>query len=196
MWTLWSSLNALINSNENNPPNMSEEKKNDQSATLKQILEQSKLITSKIQHYQLPQIERGLDQIDSQTHNLTTKTAQNEDQSNIDIRAHYFLSKARVNTQVLLRDLGTIHLGAAPDRRQPIYDTDVEASLARERITTIIDVIADGQQEILDDIDNQFDHDLNATWRATRDTMTGGYDAEMERTDINAVNLSKSNLQV
>ena len=66
---------------------MSKEGNNDQTATLKQILEQSKLITTKIQAYELPQIERGLDQIDSQTHNLTTKTTQSQDQPNVDIRA-------------------------------------------------------------------------------------------------------------
>ncbi|KAG2222688.1 hypothetical protein INT45_013502 [Circinella minor] len=127
---------------------MAKEGNNDQTATLKQILEQSKLITTKIKAYELPQIERGLDQIDSQTHNLTTKTTQSQDQPNVDIRAHYFLSKARVNTQVLLRDLGTIHLGAAPDHRQPIYDTDVEGYLTSERTQTIIDVISNGQQEV------------------------------------------------
>ena len=63
--------------------------------------------------------------------------------------SHYFLSKARVNTQVLLRDLGTIHLGAAPDHRQPIYDTDVEGYLGSERTQTIIDVISNGQQEVI-----------------------------------------------
>ncbi|KAI9470466.1 hypothetical protein BDB00DRAFT_862582 [Zychaea mexicana] len=175
---------------------MPDEKPNDPPASLKQILEQSKLITTKIQQYELPQIERGLDQIDSQTHNLTTKTTQNEDQSNVDIRAHYFLSKARVNTQVLLRDLGTIHLGATPARRQPIYDTDVEGYLLRERTQTIIDVIADGKQEILDDIESLFDQDLHATWRGIRENMTAGYDAEMAQADITALNLSKSNLKV
>ena len=39
---------------------------------------------------------------------------------------HYFLSKGRVNTQVLMRDLDTIQLGATTEHRQPIQDTDVE----------------------------------------------------------------------
>lgn len=45
---------------------------------------------------------------------------------------HYFLSKGRVNTQVLMRDLGTIHLGAAPEHRQPIQDTDIEVKVVAD----------------------------------------------------------------
>ncbi|KAI8149346.1 hypothetical protein BJV82DRAFT_573692 [Fennellomyces sp. T-0311] len=174
---------------------MAGETTNDSPASLKQILEQSKLIATKVQQFELPQIERGLDQIDAQTHNLNSKTSQGQDQ-NVDIRAHYFLSKARVNTQVLLRDLGTIHLGAAPEHRQPIYDTDVEGYLARERTQTVIDVLADGQQEILEDIDHQFDQDLYGTWRGLREKMCSGYNLdEATQTEVIRMNLSKSNLK-
>lgn len=55
--------------------------------SLKQTLEKSKLLSAKLRQNDLPPIERGLDQIDSQTHNLITKAAQGEDQSNVDVRA-------------------------------------------------------------------------------------------------------------
>lgn len=55
--------------------------------SLKQTLEKSKLLTAKLRQNDLPPIERGLDQIDSQTHNLISKAAQGEDQSNVDVRA-------------------------------------------------------------------------------------------------------------
>lgn len=54
-------------------------------ASLKQILERSKLTNSKILPQELPSIERGLDQIDSQSRKLSSKTASNDEGS--DIRA-------------------------------------------------------------------------------------------------------------
>lgn len=54
-------------------------------ASLKQILERSKLTNSKILPQELPAIERGLNQIDSQSKKLSSKTASNDEGS--DIRA-------------------------------------------------------------------------------------------------------------
>lgn len=52
-------------------------------ASLKQILERSKLTNSKILPQELPSIERGLDQIDSQSKKLSSKTASNDEGGNI-----------------------------------------------------------------------------------------------------------------
>lgn len=52
-------------------------------ASLKQILERSKLTNSKILPQELPSIERGLDQIDSQSKKLSSKTATNDEGGNI-----------------------------------------------------------------------------------------------------------------
>jgi hypothetical protein len=54
-------------------------------ASLKQILERSKLTNSKILPQELPAIERGLDQIDSQSKKLSSKTSSNDEGG--DIRA-------------------------------------------------------------------------------------------------------------
>lgn len=56
-----------------------------QPASLKQILERSKLTNSKIITQELPSIERGLDQINSQSKKLSSKTS-NSDEGG-DIRA-------------------------------------------------------------------------------------------------------------
>jgi hypothetical protein len=62
------------NKNINTPP-----------ASLKQILERSKLRNSQILPQALPSIERGLDQIEQQSHKLSSKTATNDEAA--DIRA-------------------------------------------------------------------------------------------------------------
>lgn len=54
-------------------------------ASLKQILERSKLTNSKILPQELPSIERGLDQIDSQSKKLSSKTSSSDEAG--DIRA-------------------------------------------------------------------------------------------------------------
>jgi hypothetical protein len=58
---------------------------NKQPASLKQILERSKLTNSKILPQELPSIERGLTQIDSQSKKLSSKTASSDE--GVDIRA-------------------------------------------------------------------------------------------------------------
>ncbi|KAG0194466.1 hypothetical protein DFQ28_010549 [Apophysomyces sp. BC1034] len=94
------------------------------SASLKEILERSKLLTNQVLQQELPPIERGLEQIDIQSSKLTSKTTQHDDGG--DNKALYFLAQGGVNSQVLMRDLGTIHIGMQPEHRQPIQDTDVE----------------------------------------------------------------------
>lgn len=58
-----------------------------QEASLAQILEKSRLLTNRIHQHELPTIELGLDQIDAQTHNLTSKSAQGQELNTNDIRA-------------------------------------------------------------------------------------------------------------
>lgn len=61
-----------------------------QPASLKQILERSKLTNSKILPQELPSIERGLNQIDSQSQKLSAKTATSDEKT--DIRAYVICS--------------------------------------------------------------------------------------------------------
>lgn len=43
-----------------------------------------------------------------------------------EMNRHYFLAQGGVDTQVLIKELGTIHLGPSTEHRQPILDTDIE----------------------------------------------------------------------
>ncbi|ORZ22332.1 hypothetical protein BCR42DRAFT_405959 [Absidia repens] len=144
----------------------------DQSILLKQILERSKLQASKVSQQDLPSIDRGLDQIDSQTKSLSGKLTQKDD--NVDIRAHYFLAQSGVNTQVLMRELGTIHLGVPIEQRQPIQDTDVDGYFHQKRTQTIIDLIQSEKQEIIQNLEKAFEEDLHTTWAQSRERICYG----------------------
>lgn len=56
-----------------------------QANSLKQILEKSKLLNNRILERELPSIERGLDQIDTQTKQLSSKTVSSDEGK--DVRA-------------------------------------------------------------------------------------------------------------
>ncbi|CAO3628189.1 unnamed protein product [Mucor fragilis] len=133
-----------------------------QPASLKQILERSKLTNSKILPQELPSIERGLNQIDSQTQKLSAKTASSDEKT--DIRAHYFLAQGGVNTQVLIKELGTIHLGGLEEHRQPIQDTDVEGYLQQQSTETVMQIIQDGRQEVVSNMNATFEKDIDSFW--------------------------------
>ncbi|KAI7900514.1 uncharacterized protein BX663DRAFT_439384 [Cokeromyces recurvatus] len=76
---------------------------------------------------------------------------------------HYFLAQGGVNTQVLIKELGTIHLGGL-EHRQPIQDTNVEGYLEQKNIETIMKIIQDERQEIVDNTNDSFKKDINAYW--------------------------------
>ncbi|KAL9556875.1 hypothetical protein MBANPS3_001662 [Mucor bainieri] len=130
--------------------------------SLKQILERSKLANSKILQQELPPIERGLNQIDSQTQKLSAKTATSDEKT--DIRAHYFLAQGGVNTQVLIKELGTIHLGGLEEHRQPIQDTDVEGYLEQQNTETVMKVLHEGRQEVVSNMNTRFEEDVDNYW--------------------------------
>jgi hypothetical protein len=61
---------------------------------------------------------------------------------------HYFLAQGGVNTQVLIKELGTIHLGGLEEHRQPIQDTDVEGYLEQQNTETLMNIMNDGRKEV------------------------------------------------
>ncbi|CAO3611466.1 unnamed protein product [Cunninghamella echinulata] len=115
-------------------------------------------------------MERGLEQINSQTKKLAKKTKQQED--NVDVRAHYFLAQGGVNTQFLMRDLGTIHLGVPVEARQPIQDTDVDGYLYQKQVNT-------GTKK-------SFKKDIDTESASVRNNIFSGI---MKGKSINSVNL-------
>ncbi|KAI7871012.1 hypothetical protein BDF14DRAFT_1767273 [Spinellus fusiger] len=140
-----------------------------QPSSLSQILEKSRLLANKINTQELTPIERGLTQITEQSQALTTDTAPSNNSHNV--KAHYFLAQAGVNTQVLMQELGTMHLGEPVEHRQPIKDTDIEAYFNQRRTQNILDLMQSERQEILEDMQNVFELDIESTWRELRERL-------------------------
>ncbi|KAG1460610.1 hypothetical protein G6F46_004742 [Rhizopus delemar] len=151
---------------------------------LKQILEKSKLLNNRILERELPSIERGLDQIDTQTKQLSSKTVSSDEGK--DVRAHYFLAQGGVDTQVLIKELGTIHLGPSTEHRQPILDTDIEGYLEKKHVQTVMDLIQDGREQIINNTNGMIKKDIDSTWSEINKELS------LKITETKKINLSKA----
>ncbi|KAL0086726.1 hypothetical protein F4703DRAFT_1848331 [Phycomyces blakesleeanus] len=166
-----------------------------QNSSLSQILERSRLLASQVNPQELAPLERGLSQIATQSQTLKANSAPSG--NGLDIKAHYFLAQAGVNTQVLTRELGTIYLGEPTEYRQPIKDTDVEGYFKQKRTQTIVDLMESEKQEILQDMDNEFDSEIRETWDDIRVRLCGteGQDGT-DTIDSASATMLKSRLNV
>ncbi|KAI8066786.1 hypothetical protein BC940DRAFT_347273 [Gongronella butleri] len=134
---------------------------NDQPVSLKQILERSKLQSSILAKSDLPTMDRGLDQIGNQMETLSQHTVED---SNMDIRAHQFLTKSGVNTQVLVRPTGTIHLGTPPPQRSQV-DMDIHTYLQQMQDQQIQDLLESEQAKAIEACEKAVSDDMNASWK-------------------------------
>ncbi|KAI9021514.1 hypothetical protein CLU79DRAFT_197595 [Phycomyces nitens] len=112
------------------------------------------------------------------------------------LASHYFLAQAGVNTQVLMRELGTIHLGEPTEHRQPIKDTDVEGYFKQKRTQTIVDLMESEKQEIIQDMDVAFDNEIRETWDDLRLRLCETEDQNGTSIDAASATMLKSKLNV
>ncbi|KAI8876055.1 hypothetical protein K501DRAFT_262819 [Backusella circina FSU 941] len=168
----------------------------DPTTSLKLLLERSKLLNKNIIHHELPEIERNLAQIGAQSDKLTSigSTGNGE----VDTRAQYFLANSGVNTQVLIRELGTIHLGGTTDHRQPIQDTNIEDYLTQKRQEKILALVNEGRQKITNDTNDAFKSDVNDYWIDLRKQLTSSIknsSSELENFDATKAKFDSSRVQ-
>ncbi|RUS29364.1 hypothetical protein BC938DRAFT_480751 [Jimgerdemannia flammicorona] len=163
-------------------------------ASLKQLLEQSRRLTNHIAPNDLPQIERGLDQIESQSRKLVAKATRAGEgldtrayvsstdadlqgfnlpvSSSIGMKAtrplHYFLAGGGINAQELSQNLNSINLTTTFEPLQPIHDTDIEGYLRHEHEQIIVSAIEEGRRETLRDFDEGFERALHLDWERSK----------------------------
>lgn len=58
------------------------------------------------------------------------------------------MAQGGVNTQVLIKELGTIHLGELERERQPIQDTNIEEYIEQQSTDTVMKIVQDERQEV------------------------------------------------
>ncbi|KAI9301463.1 hypothetical protein BJ944DRAFT_4197 [Cunninghamella echinulata] len=102
------------------------------------------------------------------------------------VRIHYFLAQGGVNTQFLMRDLGTIHLGVPVESRQPIQDTDVDGYLYQKQVHSIIDLVHDEKNQVNTGTKKSFKKDIDTESASVRNNIFSGI---MKGKSINSVNL-------
>ncbi|ORX90251.1 NIC-domain-containing protein [Basidiobolus meristosporus CBS 931.73] len=136
-------------------------------ANLKQLLEQSRRLTDQISSsVDLPQIERGLGQIENSSRKLAAKAARTGD--GIDSKAHYLLADGGFNADELTQTLNSINPLTTFEPLKPIHDTDIEGHLRHEYEQIIISAIEEGRKQSLKDFDSTCERLLSLEWERSK----------------------------
>ncbi|EIE91776.1 hypothetical protein RO3G_16487 [Rhizopus delemar RA 99-880] len=97
-----------------------------------------------------------------------------------------FEPQGGVDTQVLIKELGTIHLGPSTEHRQPILDTDIEGYLEKKHVQTVMDLIQDGREQIINNTNGMIKKDIDSTWSEINKELS------LKITETKKINLSKA----
>ncbi|KAL1923580.1 uncharacterized protein VTP21DRAFT_8560 [Calcarisporiella thermophila] len=120
--------------------------------SLKELLEQSKRLTTHIISPDLPQIERSLETLENQSRKLAAKATTREDGIRGPISSPLrSLIEPLQQVQVL-------------EPVQPLHDTDVEGYLRHEHEQIIINAIEEGRRKTLGDFDECLERSLHLDW--------------------------------
>ncbi|KAF9928608.1 hypothetical protein FBU30_002283 [Linnemannia zychae] len=135
-------------------------------STLAQLAEQSKQLTSHISGLQVPQIKRGIDQIESQSRKLAAKASKPNDGS--ENKGQFFLAKGGIDANAINTTLNSINLKSTFEPFQPIHDTDTDSFLRHQHEQIIINTIDESRRETVMDFDSNFETSLNHDWERTK----------------------------
>ncbi|KAG0232661.1 hypothetical protein BGW42_008001 [Actinomortierella wolfii] len=141
------------------------------STALAQLSQRAKQLTSHIEGLEMPHIQRGIDQIESQSRKLAAKATKPVDGA--DNKALLFLAKGGVDTTASNNLLNTINLKSIFEPLHPVYETDTET---------------------VQDFDNNFETALNYDWERTKKRIFEelGHSAEHADDAANVPNLARS----
>ncbi|KAG0324431.1 hypothetical protein BGZ99_001813 [Dissophora globulifera] len=135
-------------------------------SSLAQLAEQSKQLTKHMGGLDLPQLARGIDQIESQSRKLASKASKPTDPT--DSRAHFLLATSGIDTKSTHNALNTINLRSTYEPFQPIHDTDTKAFLRHQHEQIIVSTIDESRRETVVDFDSNFETSLNYDWERTK----------------------------
>ncbi|KAF9913257.1 hypothetical protein EC991_000019 [Linnemannia zychae] len=135
-------------------------------STLAQLAEQSKQLTKHLSTSQVPQINRGIDQIESQSRKLAAKATKSADGA--DNKGQFFLAKGGIDANSMNATLNSINLKSTFEPFQPIHDTDTESFLRHQHEQIILNTIDESRRETVMDFDSNFETSLNYDWERTK----------------------------
>ncbi|OZJ05272.1 hypothetical protein BZG36_01960 [Bifiguratus adelaidae] len=116
---------------------------------------------------EIPQIERGLEQIENQSRKLVSLSHRQE-QEGADTRAHYFLASGGVNAHQLSKNLNTINFSTTFEPAQPTYDTDIEGFLRQQQDLIIMNTVEESRRRTLEAFEKSFEQYLYNDWDQMR----------------------------
>ncbi|RKP34751.1 hypothetical protein BJ085DRAFT_16606 [Dimargaris cristalligena] len=136
---------------------------------LKQLLEESQQLTSHITPTDLPALQRGLGQIESESRRLVSRTILEPPGS--DAKGHFLLASGGVDPDKLSRAIRSFNLATTFEPVQTIPDTDVEGYLNYQREQLIVNALESGYRETCQDFEVAYESAFQADWQRAKQRL-------------------------
>ncbi|KAI8144737.1 Nup93/Nic96-domain-containing protein [Fennellomyces sp. T-0311] len=143
------------------------------SEAFKKLYESSKLLVSPSSRDHLPVLERGLDQIDTETRRLYGRNKVDQEQR---AHAHFFLAQNGINAHDLTQRLDAMDTSKIFQPTDAITDTDVEKYLQQSHERSIIESIEKHRFSTRHAYTMKSKHVARNTWRNTQRRILEEFD--------------------
>lgn len=138
------------------------------SMSLSDILQQSRKLTNQLgRDSDLPAIQLGIDQIESQSRKLVSKSVRSGNPS-ADARAHYLLASGGIDATQLSNAIQQTNIANTFEPLQPVFDTDMEGFLRHEHEQVILSMIEEGRRDAQDDSQQGLSRSLHSDWQSRK----------------------------
>lgn len=138
------------------------------SMSLSDILQQSRKLTSQLgRESDLPAIQLGIDQIESQSRKLVSKSVRGGNSSS-DARAHYLLASGGIDAAQLSHAIQQTNIANTFEPLQPVYDTDMDGFIRHEHEQVILSMIEEGRRDTLEQFQQTLSRTLHCDWQARK----------------------------
>ncbi|GAA6006571.1 linker nucleoporin NIC96 [Rhodotorula paludigena] len=139
-------------------------------SSLAALLEQSKRLAHQVQTsgVDLPAIQLGLDQIESQSRRIAGRSLKEAGQTG---NAAYLLASGGVNADQLSSNINSVNLAGTFEPLVPLSDTDVEGYIRHTHEQAIISAIEEGRRATTADFYRSLDQKMRRDWERQKDKM-------------------------
>ncbi|WFD29131.1 nuclear pore complex subunit [Malassezia sp. CBS 17886] len=133
--------------------------------SLSDLLQQSRKLTNQQgRDSDLPSIQLGIDQIESQSRKLVSKSVRSG-HPGADARAHYLLASGGIDAARLTSAIQQTDIANTFEPLQPVYDTDIDGYVRHEHEQVILSLIEESRRQTLDDFDQTLRANLHRDWQ-------------------------------
>ena len=138
------------------------------SMSLSDILQQSRKLTNQLgRDSDLPPIQLGIDQIESQSRKLVSKSVRGGNPA-ADARAHYLLASGGIDATQLSNAIQQSNIANTFEPLQPVYDTDMDGFIRHEHEQVILSMIEEGRRSAQEDFQQDLSRSLHRDWQTRK----------------------------